>query len=107
MVLTTLIQRDYMWDYKSRTRESWLFKPLVKLNGNNANGIYFGADSWQQFLHNIGLMSELSGDNKLKPNPVTIKNIYISFTTAYGVRSILVTYKENEEKHGKYNLWKI
>jgi len=41
----------------------------------------------------------LTGDNKLKSNPVTIKNIYISFTTAYGVRSILVTYKENVEEH--------
>jgi len=47
----------------------------------------------------MGLMSEyLTGDNKLKPNPVTIKIIYISFITAYGARSILVTYKENEEE---------
>jgi len=50
-------------------------------------------------------MSEyLTGDNKLKPNPVTIKNIYISFTTAYGARSILVTYKENEEEHPMENI---
>jgi len=62
---------------------------LVKLSGNNANGIYFDADSWQEFLHNMRLMSEyLTGDNKLKSNPVTIKNIYISFTTANGARSI-------------------
>jgi len=32
----------------------------------------------------MGLMSEyLTGDNKLKPNPVIIKNIYNSFITAY------------------------
>jgi len=88
----------------SQTNEG-IFKPLVKLSGNNANGIYFDADSWQEFLHNMGIMSEyLAGDNKLKPNPITIKNIYISFTTAYGARSILVTYKENEEEHSMENI---
>jgi len=35
-----------------QTTNEGVFKPLVKLNGNNANGIYFDADSWQQFLHN-------------------------------------------------------
>jgi len=81
MVLAILIQREYMWDCK-QARES---SSLVKLSGNNANGIYFDADSWQQFLHNMGLISEyLTGDNKLKPNPIIIKNIYISFTMAYG-----------------------
>jgi len=40
-----------------QTMNKGVFKPLVKLSGNNANGIYFDADSWQQFLHNIGLMS--------------------------------------------------
>jgi len=65
------------------TTNEGVFKPLVKLSGNNANGIYFDTDSWQEFLHNIGFMSEyLTVDNKLKPNPVIIKNIYISFTTA-------------------------
>jgi len=87
-----------------QTTNEGVFKPLVKLNGNNANGIYFHIDSWQEFLHNIALMSEyLTGDNKLKPNSVIIKNIHISFTTAYEVRSILVTYKEN----GGGTLWKI
>jgi len=60
MVLTTLIQRDYVG---LQTTSERIFKPLVKLNGNNANGIYFDADSWQKFLHNMGLMSEyLAGD---------------------------------------------
>jgi len=46
----------------------------------------------------------LNEDNKLKPNSVTIKNIYICFTTAYGVRSILVMYKENEEGYFMKNI---
>jgi len=87
-----------------QTTNEGVFKPLVKLSGNNANGIYFDADSWQKFLHNMELMSEYLGGDKLKPNPVIIKNIYISFTTAYGARSILVTYKENEEKHSMENI---
>jgi len=87
-----------------QTTNEGVFKPLVKLSGSNANGIYFDADSWQ-FLHNMGLMSEyLTRNNKLKPNPVIIKNIYISFTTAYRARSILMTYKKNEEElYGKYH----
>jgi len=86
-----------------QTTNERVFKPLVKLSANNA--IYFDADSWQQFLHNMELMSEyLTGDNKLKPNPVTLKNIYISFTMAYGARSILVMYKENEEEHSMENI---
>jgi len=42
-----------------QTTNEGVFKPLVKLSGNNANGIYFDADSSQNFLHNMGLMSEL------------------------------------------------
>jgi len=88
-----------------QTTSEGVFKPLVKLSGNNANGIYFDADSWQEFLHNMELMSEyLAGNNKIKLNPVIIKNICINFTTTYGARSILVTYKENEEEHSMENI---
>jgi len=87
-----------------QTTNEGVFKLLIKLSGNNANGIYFDADLWQEFLHNMGLISEyLTGNNKLKLNLVTIKNIYISFTTAYGARLILVTYKENEEEYSMEN----
>ena len=76
-----------------------VFVPLIKLSGNNADGINFDVDSWLQFQDHTGLMSEyLRGDGKLKPNPVGIKNINISFTSAYGSRSILISYKETEEE---------
>jgi len=56
-----------------QTTNEGVLKPLVKSSGNSANGIYFDADSWQEFQHN---MSEyLTGDNKLKPNFVIIKNL--------------------------------
>jgi len=58
-----------------QTTNEGVFKPLVKLSRNNANGIYFDADLWQEFPHNMGLMSEyLIGDNKLKPNPIHKKS---------------------------------
>ncbi|KYQ50138.1 hypothetical protein ALC60_10781 [Trachymyrmex zeteki] len=80
-----------------RTSEG-IFKSLVKLSGNNADGIYFDADSWKQFQDNMGLMNEyLTSDNTAKTNSVVIKNISISFTTSYGAKSILA-YKEEEEE---------
>jgi len=36
-----------------------IFKPFVKLTANNADGIYFDADCWQQFVDNIGLKEGL------------------------------------------------
>lgn len=75
-----------------------VFVPMVKLTGCNADGVYFDEDSWRQFQENMDLILEyLSGEGKLKPNPITINNITINFTTAYGARSILAAYKENEE----------
>jgi len=41
MILTILIRR-----FRIATNEG-IFKPLVKLGGHNADGIYF--DCWQQF----------------------------------------------------------
>lgn len=87
-----------------RTNEG-IFKPLVKLSGNNADGIYFDADSWKQFQDNMGLMNEyLSSDNRAKTNSVVIKNISISFTTSYGAKSILLAYKEEEELRSTENI---
>ncbi|XP_036148484.1 kinesin-like protein KIN-7K, chloroplastic [Monomorium pharaonis] len=43
-------------------------------------------------------MSEyLNDDGKLKLNAIAIKNISICFTSSYGSKSILITYKETEE----------
>ncbi|KYN11194.1 hypothetical protein ALC57_16662 [Trachymyrmex cornetzi] len=52
------------------------FKPLVKLSGNNADGIYFDADSWKQFQDNmVGYMNEyLTSDNRMKTNSVVSGN---------------------------------
>ena len=80
-----------------RTNEE-IFKPAVKLGGHSADGIYFDTDCWQQFQDNMELMNEyLSSDNRVKPNFVVLKNITISFTTSYGSKSILISYKEEEE----------
>ncbi|KYN11360.1 hypothetical protein ALC57_16489, partial [Trachymyrmex cornetzi] len=69
-----------------------------KLSGNNADGIYFDANSWKQFQDNMGYMNEcLTSDNRTKTNSVIIKNISISFTTSYGAKSILLAYKDEEE----------
>ncbi|KYN14621.1 hypothetical protein ALC57_13170 [Trachymyrmex cornetzi] len=76
-----------------------LFKPLVKLSGNNADGIYFDADSWKQFQDNMSYMNEyLTSDNRTKTNSVVLKNISINFTTTYGAKSILLAYKDEEEE---------
>ena len=72
-----------------RTNEE-IFKPVVKLGGHSADGIYFDADCWQQFQDNMEFMNEyLSSNNRVKPNFVVLKNITISFTTSYGSKSIL------------------
>ena len=39
-----------------RTNEE-IFKPVVKLSGRNADGIYFDTDCWQQFQDNMELMN--------------------------------------------------
>jgi len=85
-----------------QTTNEEVFKPLVKVETTQTEFILMQTRSSSFY---IGLMNEyLTGDNKLKPNPVIIKNIYISITTAYGVRSILMTYKENEEGHSMENI---
>ncbi|KYN28627.1 hypothetical protein ALC57_01956 [Trachymyrmex cornetzi] len=79
-----------------RTNEG-IFEPLVKLSGNNDDGIYFDADSWKQFQDNMGYMNEyLTSDNRMKTNSIVRKNISISFTTSYGAKSILLAYEEEE-----------
>ena len=35
-----------------RTNEG-IFKPFMKLTGNNIDRIYFSADCWQQFVDNM------------------------------------------------------
>ncbi|KYQ50082.1 hypothetical protein ALC60_09497 [Trachymyrmex zeteki] len=81
-----------------------IFKPLVKLTGHNADGIYFDTECWQLFQEQLGLMNEyLTSDNRVKPNFVIIKNYTINFTTSYGAKSILLACKE-EEENSKENL---
>lgn len=75
------------------------FAPIVKLTGNYADGICLDTDSWQQFQLNIEQMRlYLSENQKTKPSPIIINNISIGFTTAYGSRAVIVTYKENVEQ---------
>ncbi|XP_070171145.1 uncharacterized protein [Polyergus mexicanus] len=75
------------------------FAPIVKLTGNYADGICLDAGTWQQFqlnMEQIGLY--LRENQKTKPSPIIINNISIGFTTAYGTRAVIVTYKENVEQ---------
>jgi len=63
---------------------------------HNADKIYF--DCWQQFQDHMGFMNEyLCSNNRVKLNFIILKNITISFITSYGTKSILLTYKEEEE----------
>ncbi|KAL6254309.1 hypothetical protein P5V15_014358 [Pogonomyrmex californicus] len=81
-----------------QTTNEGIFVPMVKLTGNYAERIYFDADSWQQFLNNMGLIDEyLNANNKSRPDPIIVKNVAINFISSYGSRSILLAYKENEE----------
>ncbi|KAL6258152.1 hypothetical protein P5V15_010075 [Pogonomyrmex californicus] len=74
-----------------------IFEPVVKLSGNSAEGISFDPDTWQQFQDSIRYMSAyFNGSSKSKVNPITFANIFINFTSAYGAKAVLVTYKENE-----------
>jgi hypothetical protein len=74
------------------------FVPIVKLSGNSAEGINFDHDTWQRFKGHMKLMSGyLNDSNKTKINPVSFANIFVSFTTSYGAKAILISYKENEE----------
>ncbi|KAL6253975.1 hypothetical protein P5V15_015826 [Pogonomyrmex californicus] len=79
------------------SRKERIFEPVVKLSGNSAEGISFDPDMWQQFQDSIRYMSAyFNGSSKSKVNPITFANIFINFTSAYGAKTVLVTYKENE-----------
>ena len=83
-----------------QTTNKGIFEPVVKLSGNNADGLYFDMESWQEFQENLALMNEYlsANNNKFKPDPIVIRNnISINFTTSYGSRSLLLTCKEHEK----------
>ncbi|XP_050460120.1 uncharacterized protein LOC126856006 [Cataglyphis hispanica] len=72
------------------------FVPIVKLTGNYADGICLDTDTWQQFQISMEQMKQYLCENqKSKPSPIIINNISIGFTTAYGTRAVIVSYKEN------------
>jgi len=78
------------------------FEPVVKLTGNYVDGICFDVDTWRQFQSNIKhVILYLSNENqKAKPDPITVNNIYITFTSAYGTKAVMLTYKENANQPG-------
>ncbi|XP_039303332.1 uncharacterized protein LOC120359502 [Solenopsis invicta] len=87
-----------------QTTKKGIFEPVVKLSGSNADGVYFDAESWLQFQENMGVMSDyLNANNKFKPEPVVIKNISVIFTSSYGSKSLLLTYKEKEKSDSAEN----
>lgn len=80
------------------------FVPIVKLSGNYADGICLAIDTWQQFQGSMEDMRQYLCENqKTRPSPIIINNISISFTSAYGARAILVTYKEKNAEHSAEN----
>ncbi|KAL6421639.1 hypothetical protein ACFW04_014557 [Cataglyphis niger] len=80
------------------------FVPVVKLTGNYADGICLDTDTWRQFQINMEQMKQYLCENqKSKPSPIIINNISIGFTTAYGTRAVIVSYKENEGQPANNN----
>ncbi|KAL6416476.1 hypothetical protein ACFW04_013431 [Cataglyphis niger] len=80
------------------------FVPIVKLTGNYADGICLDTDTWRQFQTNMKQMKQYLCENqKSKPSPIIINNISIGFTTAYGTRAVIVSYKENEGQPANNN----
>ncbi|KAL6416876.1 hypothetical protein ACFW04_012369 [Cataglyphis niger] len=72
------------------------FVPIVKLTGNYADGICLDIDTCRQFQISMEQMKQYLCENqKSKPSPIIINNISIGFTTAYGTRAVIVSYKKN------------
>ena len=73
------------------------FQPVVKLAGRGNEGVFFDL-TWEQFQANMWRMSDYLDGSNSKPDPIIIDKIVINFTTAYGVRALLVAYRETEKK---------
>lgn len=71
------------------------FLPIVKLTSHGATGICFDMESWQKFQENMELISAYLSGDKINQSSIIINKIIINFTTAYGSRAILVSYREN------------
>ena len=54
------------------------FQPNVKLIGNYTERISFDSNTSQQFQENMGL-TYLNGSSKIKINPISFANIFVSF----------------------------
>ena len=71
------------------------FLPIVKLTGNYVDGICFDIGTWQQFRAYIDDIEQyLSENKKTRPSPIIVNNISINFTSAHGVKTMLVAYKQ-------------
>src|SRR5436190_3952517 len=61
-------------------------REVVKLTGNYIDGIC--VDTWQQFQGNMEpmILYLANETQKIKPSPIIVNNISITFTSAYGTR---------------------
>lgn len=74
------------------------YVPIVKLTGNYVEGICFDTVTWHQFQTCMSQMRLYFDENqKTRPSPIIINNISVNFTSAYGSKAVLVSYRENTE----------
>lgn len=74
------------------------FQPFIKFSSKGADGICFNMVEWQKFQENMKLMSDYLNGNNITLNSIVIDKIIINFTTAYGARALLLTYRENAQE---------
>ncbi|XP_067216564.1 uncharacterized protein [Linepithema humile] len=74
------------------------FQPFVKFSSKGADGICFNMAEWQKFQENMKQMSDYLNGNSITANSIIINKIIINFTTAYGARALLLTYRENGQE---------
>jgi len=81
------------------------YQAFYKINWKHCGWNLFRCRLLATIWNNMGLMKEyLSFYNRVKPNSIVIKNILTNFITSYGVKSILLAYKEDQED---LTLWEI
>lgn len=79
--------------------EDGVFKPAIKLSGNTSNGLCIDFDTWLKFQQHVERASSyLRGATHGVPEPVAINNIVMQFTSAYGAKSIMLTYRQKTEE---------
>ena len=81
---------------RNLNKDEFDFGLCVKLSAKGPDGIYFNMVAWQQFQQNTEIIAGYLDGSNTKPNPIIFEKILVNFTTAYGARAILVTYRQDD-----------